>query len=314
MDLLSDLLQQTGLQRRLLDQRRIAEGEALRFPCERSIGLHVVVRGPLWLHAPTLAEPLALATGDLVLMARGCDHVLAATPRPTAAKTRSISAVADGPAEGAALISGAYQLWHTPVHPFFTRMPPWFLLREAEQPRLGPLSLAVSLLAGEMNGPALGRETAVHALMDVVFTWLLREMVARHEPQAAGWGHAVQDPPVRAALALMHADCARAWTLEELAAEAGVSRSALAGRFRQAMGDTPLAYLRTLRMQRAMHLLETTRDRLEAIAQAVGYQDAFGFSKVFKRVVGLAPGEFRRRDQAERALAWRFAGGARAAQ
>lgn len=308
MDLLSDLLQQAGFQRRLLDLRRIADGDALRFPCERSIGLHVVLQGPLWLHAPALPEPLALAAGDLVLMARGCTHVLAATPRPAAARTRELAAVASAPAAGAGVISGAYQLWNTPVHPFFTEMPPWFVLRAAQLPRLGPLSLAVSLLAGELQQPALGSDTVVHGLMDVVFTWLLRAMVAEHAPAGAGWSHAVQDPAIRDAVALLHADCAHPWTLESLAARCGLSRSVLAERFRAAMGDTPLAYLRTVRMQRAMRLLADTGQRLEDVALQVGYQDAFGFSKVFKRVVGVSPGEFRRRDQAERSEAWRFAG------
>ena len=80
MDLLTDLLQQAGLRRRLLDSRRLAAGAALQFPCERSMGLHVVTQGQAWVHAPSLDEPLALAAGDIAVMARGCHHVLATQP------------------------------------------------------------------------------------------------------------------------------------------------------------------------------------------------------------------------------------------
>jgi transcriptional regulator GlxA family with amidase domain len=111
---------------------------------------------------------------------------------------------------------------------------------------------------------------------------------------------------VHRALALMQGDPARAWTLEGLASEAGLSRTGLAERFREAMGETPLAHLRTLRLQAAMRLLGQTDQTLEQVAQAVGYQDAFSFSKAFKREVGLSPREFRRRDEADRALAYRF--------
>ncbi|MBS0442129.1 MAG: cupin domain-containing protein [Proteobacteria bacterium] len=76
MDLLSDILQDAGLRRRVLGLRAIPADVALRFPCDKSIGLHVVVQGPVHVHAPTLAEPLALATGDVAVMARGCDHAL----------------------------------------------------------------------------------------------------------------------------------------------------------------------------------------------------------------------------------------------
>ena len=76
MDLLTDILQDAGLRRRLLDLRDVPADVALRFPCDRSIGLHVVVQGPVHIHAPSLAAPLALESGDIAVMARGCDHAL----------------------------------------------------------------------------------------------------------------------------------------------------------------------------------------------------------------------------------------------
>jgi transcriptional regulator GlxA family with amidase domain len=146
----------------------------------------------------------------------------------------------------------------------------------------------------------------VHGLLDILFTYLIREYVARQGDGAAGWSHAVRDPQVREAVAHMHENCALPWTLDMLARAVGSSRSALAERFRDAMGDTPLAYLRTVRLQRAMRLLGESDRTLEQIALAVGYHDAFGFSKAFKRAVGLSPGEYRKRDVSERDIPWRF--------
>ena len=97
--------------------------------------------------------------------------------------------------------------------------------------------------------------------------------------------------------------------LDELAQHAGLSRTALAERFREAMGDTPLNHLRVLRMQRAMRLLAETDHKLEAVAAEVGYQDAFSFSKVFKRTVGVSPKAFRQRDAADKTHPWRLSAG-----
>lgn len=318
MDLLSDLLHQAGLRRRLLDQRQIGPTDAVRFPCEKSIGLHVVTQGRVFIHAPALAAPLALATGDVAVMARGCNHLVSAqvvAPPGQAhqsacfAKTLPLAEAAV-PAGTSTIISGAYQLWNTPMHPFLRQMPDWFVLRADEVPRLGPLALTLGLLGDELRQRALGADTVVHALLDVVFTYLLRAILQRQASTAdAGWAHAVADTPVRQAMALLHADCARDWTLASLARQVGLSRTALAERFRLAMGDTPLHYLRTVRMQKAMLLLSETGHNLEQVAREVGYTDAFSFSKVFKREVGVAPRDFRRQDQQDRQSLWRIQGG-----
>lgn len=105
---------------------------------------------------------------------------------------------------------------------------------------------------------------------DVLFTDLLREMIARRGAAETGWSHAVGDARVRKSLALLHEEPARAWTLDALA---GSDRT------------------------------------LEQIAGAVGYQDAFSFSKALKRDVGVSPGDFRRRDASEREFPWRFRDG-----
>lgn len=319
MDLLTDLLQQAGLRRRLLDLRHLAPRSALQFPCDKSIGLHVVTHGQVCVHTDRLKTPITLQAGDIAVMARGCHHVL--SPQASLRGTRPVAVSevwrdepeagqdrTEGEGEGSSMvISGAYQLWNAPVHPFFNEMPDWFVLRADSHPRLGPLALAVGLLDAEVKQRQLGAETIVHGLLDVVMTYLLREMVSQQgQADGAGWSHAMRDLQVRQAVALMHKDCARAWTLEELADGAGLSRTSLAERFRQAMGDTPLSYLRTVRMQKAVRILSETEKTLEQVAQEVGYQDAFSFSKVFKRTVGVAPREFRRQDAQDKSLPWRI--------
>ena len=152
MDLLTDIFRQAGLRRRLLDQRHLRDATALQFPCERSMGLHVVTAGQVYLHSTSLPQSMCLQAGDVAVMA------------PDEALQN-------------ALISGAYQFWHTPVHPFFAEMPDW-----------------LELLQQELALQEQGRETLVYGLLDVVFVLLMREMLQRQGERTSCWSHGIQDP------------------------------------------------------------------------------------------------------------------------
>ena len=312
MDLLSDLFRQAGLRRKLLDLRHIGADSALQFPCDRSVGLHVVIQGQVYLHAPSLDQPLRLEAGDMAVMARGCLHSLSSDAhlknvKPVALADHWPGMAAALPQGTAAntVISGAYQFWHMPLHPFFEEMPDWFVLRAEDGAATPALLHSLQLLQQELTLQALGSESIVYGLLDVVFVLLMRAIVERQERPC--WSRSIQDPQVQKAVQALHEDCARQWTLEALASHAGLSRTSLAERFRKTMGNTPLNYLRTVRMQKAMGVLSASERSLEQIAQEVGYQDAFSFSKVFKRTVGIAPRDFRRQDAQDRTLAWRIA-------
>ena len=328
MDVLSHVLQESGLVRRLLDLRSLSQQGALRFPCERSMGLHIVTQGQLWIHTPNGA-PVSLQAGDVALMARGQVHVVATAPQLDGMTVETVSTrmpVIHGdvsvPAHRASshvdatlvapmsasveVISGAYQLWNAPLHPLFAQLPDWCVLRASERQAFAPLSLAIGMMRNELTQPQMGSRGILDGLLDVVFTYGVRDMLAQHDG-TAGLVLAARDAAVFHAVSLLHDDYAQAWTLDSLANRVALSRTSLAERFRRAMGDTPLHYLRTIRMQHAVRLLSETAHTLEHIAAAVGYQDAFGFSKVFKKTVGMSPREFRLHDAEERREPYRFA-------
>lgn len=120
MDLLSDIFNDAGMRRRVLGLRAIAQDAALHFPCSKSIGVHVVIRGPVHVHAPSMTIPLKLSTGDVAFMARGCDHVLSVGAELEGLQHRTISGEATPiESESSVVVGGAYQMWNTPVHPFF---------------------------------------------------------------------------------------------------------------------------------------------------------------------------------------------------
>jgi transcriptional regulator GlxA family with amidase domain len=92
----------------------------------------------------------------------------------------------------------------------------------------------------------------------------------------------------------MHERVENPWTVETLAAAAGMSRSAFALRFKQLLGKTPLEYLTDWRMYKATGLLQENNRKLFEVAESVGYDSDAAFSKAFKRVLGMAPKEYRR--------------------
>lgn len=117
-------------------------------------------------------------------------------------------------------------------------------------------------------------------------TWFDRE----HE---TGWLGALADDVAGPALRAMHAAPERPWTLAQLAAEVGVSRTTFATRFAAKVGVPPLTYLTDWRMTVAADLLASSNATVAAVARQVGYADAFGFSAAFKRVHGISPSECR---------------------
>jgi transcriptional regulator GlxA family with amidase domain len=104
-----------------------------------------------------------------------------------------------------------------------------------------------------------------------------------------------EDEAIGKAQAWLHKNYAAELRLDELARRLGMSPRNFARRFKEATGQTPLAYLQRLRMDVAKRFLERGRKRIQEVSSAVGYDDALFFRELFKRHTGLAPNQYRRR-------------------
>jgi AraC-like DNA-binding protein len=125
-------------------------------------------------------------------------------------------------------------------------------------------------------------------LAEVLFIEVLRLYMNGQSAGRTGWP-AWATRIVGAALNALHKRPAHAWTLEELAREAGISRSVLAERFRQLVGSSPMQYLTHWRMLMAANLLCRSSAPLARIAEDVGYQTDTAFSRAFRREYGAPP-------------------------
>ena len=172
---------------------------------------------------------------------------------------------------------------------------PTVLRVPADPARAGRVAMIVELPAGEIGAHGPGSRPAVARLLDLLLIEAIRHGV-RDDPSADGpsWLTALRDPAIARVLALLHARPGEPWTLERLADEAHVSRATLARRFTEAVGEPPLAYLTSWRMQLAAARLKHTSATVEVIAHEVGYTSEHAFNRAFARHRGNPPGRYRR--------------------
>jgi AraC-like DNA-binding protein len=138
------------------------------------------------------------------------------------------------------------------------------------------------------NAAILGR------LTELMFVEILREYMQQLPQGHGGWLAGVNDPHVGKALRLLHANPMRNWTVEELSREAAISRSALAERFTELVGEAPMRYLANWRMQLAKQMLREGTCSVQEVATRVGYESEAAFNRAFKRVTGSPPAAWRK--------------------
>ncbi|MFE3825886.1 cupin domain-containing protein [Streptomyces sp. NPDC059092] len=159
----------------------------------------------------------------------------------------------------------------------------------------GTSDAVLDQLAAEVALDIPGQQVVLDRLLDWMLVCTLREWLDRPGGHPPAWWTAQRDPVVGEALRLLHSEPAAPWTVSRLARRSGVSRSTLAKRFADLVGEPPLAYLARWRMTLAADLLvEQTSSTVAHIARTVGYADPFAFSAAFKRIRGTNPSEFRR--------------------
>ncbi|MFY0539371.1 helix-turn-helix transcriptional regulator [Nannocystis pusilla] len=135
-------------------------------------------------------------------------------------------------------------------------------------------------------------------LAQVILVHGMRRLGAGDIGRRASWLRALADPQIGAALRQIHADVGRRWTLGELAAAVGMSRSAFALRFTRMVGKPPLEYAIAWRMQLARDALRTSERPVGELGFALGYASESAFSTAFRREVGESPRAFRGRARA----------------
>lgn len=303
MDVLADVLASTRVGAAIYGRVELRAPFAMRFDRTNKAGFHVVQRGACWLVPTGRAEPIALAQGDVAMIPRGWSHTISDRPAPPkgahyAEVVAAQRAAKDRSPPSVVLLCGAYEFDQSEPHPLVALLP-----QVMHATSLAPLGAAqrsslrpvVELLSEEIGSGKPGAETIARRLVDVLFLLVLREWIDRQPIGGAGWLGALRDGNTQRALAALHGEPSRDWSLETLAKASRTSRATLARKFTALVGEPPLAYLRRWRMTLAAKTLRERDVSLAELASELGYQSDAAFHKAFSRERGIAPGEYRRR-------------------
>jgi len=191
------------------------------------------------------------------------------------------------------LVSGSFGM-STFGAPLISTILPRFLHLRLEQNRSHAFQSVLDLLAAETAQPGIASSCLISCLYESLFVYAIRAYATSSAAPPKGWLAAMSDKHLSKAIEAMHSGFDRSWSVESLAREARMSRSAFALKFRTVLGQTPLEYLTQWRMYRAGGMIRSNNTSFSEVASAVGYGSESSFSRVFKREMGVAPREYRR--------------------
>jgi AraC-like DNA-binding protein len=192
------------------------------------------------------------------------------------------------------LICGAVRFDHPVARNLVAILPETIHIEASDGPRARRMHEVFRLMADEAREAQPGGEAVITRLSDVLVIQAIRSWIESSPAARTGWLGALQDDQIGRALALIHRDPSRPWTVESLASELALSRSAFAARFTELAGEPAIRYVTRWRMQVAQSALETEGATVAELADRLGYKSEAAFARAFKRVVGVAPGAVKR--------------------
>jgi len=310
MDVLSDVLRMVRVTSQIRCRGEFTAPWGMEVAARpETIPFYVMAQGSGYLEMDGLPAPVALVSGDVVMLSQGSAHRLRDSPQSAVTPLDAMMEhggcngthrVMRGEGHGAptTLIAGTFTIVNR-VHPILSGISPLVHMRTTSTCPVPWLDATLQLIAAESSSERPGSQITVSRLMDVLFIQLVRADILEH----ADSGHeckpnvlyALSDAQLAKGINAIHRDPARPWTVAELAAESGMSRTAFSVRFSKMAGISPLAYATQWRMIRATDMLVYGEGTIAEIAEAVGYESEAAFGKAFKREVGVAPGRYRER-------------------
>jgi AraC-like DNA-binding protein len=304
-DVLTDVMEQVRLEGTVYFSAELHAPWGISIVRSHRAPFYAVTRGECELQVGRRAARRVKA-GDFVLLPNAAPHVVRSDRNALVVPfetwlhahpmDRRGATTHQGPGATARVIGGFFSVDPLRLNPLFGALPALIHLRGGDARVRRLLDPTLRLVEVEIAAGALGAPTVLRRLADVLFIQAVR-LHAEVERGVAGWLRGLADPRVGRALMLLHQRYAEPWTLDTLAHEVGASRTLLAVRFRELVGEPPMAYLTRWRITRAANLLHGARLPLARVAEQVGYQSDAVFSKAFRRVTGGSPGAWRRMAQ-----------------
>ncbi|MBT0668111.1 AraC family transcriptional regulator [Novosphingobium profundi] len=259
------------------------------------IKCYVVTHGGCWLSVDGAGDAVRLDTGDCFVLASGRPFVLAgdldapaATPQEVFGDKARHGGVATWNGGGDVFLTGSrFTVEGDHAAMLLNALPPIIHLHTASD--RAAMRWSIERMTEELRDGRPGAVMMAEHLSHMMLLQALRLHLPHGGGRPAGWYAGLADPQIAMALSVIHAEPARRWTLAAVASEVGMSRSAFASRFRDQVGETPIAYLARWRMILAGDRLTRSSDTLAQIARKLGYESENAFNTAFKRIMGVSP-------------------------
>jgi len=271
---------------------------------ERLVAYHLVTEGKAIVRSEGM-EDVLIEAGDIVIDPHGdkAHAVFNGTPSRFVDSEAELDKLVsgeltameiDGGGEPTSFVCGYFGCERHAEKLFLAGLPRMIKINVRRDTSGEWLESLIRHLVSEVGSTRPGQSVLLCKMGEALFIEALRRYMEELPPEQTGWLAGARDPIVGAALAAMHRKPCHHWTLDELAADAGASRSVLSERFARFLGEPPLTYLARWRLQLAARLLETTRKTVIHVASDVGYESEAAFNRAFKREFSLPPAQYRR--------------------
>lgn len=257
---------------------------------DKAIWFHLISKGKSWAYSPSWQTPIGLEDGDLVLfLPHAAKHFLSYSQNdlPADASGNISSSWVDA---DTGLVCGLIELG-MPKFALWLALPPEIVIKKSQAGEI--LSNLIELIIKETAGNRFGGDSVVERLCDSIFILVVRHCLEEGLVHK-GIFAAMHNRRLEIVLSLIHQEPWQAWTIAKLCSRAGLSKSVLTEKFTDLIGSSPIEYLTAWRMQLAARMLKESGMNIERVAEQCGYESAPAFSKAFKRIFGISPGEFRR--------------------
>jgi AraC-like DNA-binding protein len=270
---------------------------------ERLVSYHLVTDGKAIVRFQG-EEDIAIAAGDILIIPHGDAHTVSnGSPSIFLDSGASLDEFLagnlttmrlGGGGEATRFVCGYFGCERHADRLFLAGLPLMIKINLRGDPAGEWLESSVRHLVSQAGSARPGQSVLLSKMAEALFIETIRRYMEALPPEQTGWLAGARDTVVGGALALLHRKPRHHWTVDELAAEVGTSRSVLAERFSRFLGEPPLTYLARWRLQLAARMLQTTRQAVLQVASKVGYDSEAAFNRAFKREFGVPPGQFRR--------------------
>jgi AraC-like DNA-binding protein len=280
-------------------RERLADSQHLVF-------FHFLTEGACKVRLDDGTEALEVTAGDLVLFAHEDKHLMGSDLQHAPVENDALVSPEDPTVNGLVpmrhggggaatrFVCGYLACSPSVCRPLLDALPRMVRIPIGDGPAAALVRDLLRVGVRESSAARPGGDSTLAKLSEFMFVEALRRYAGDLPPEGKGWLAGLRDAQIGRALALMHSEPARGWTVDELGRQVALSRSALAERFSTLVGEPPMQYLMRWRLALASQALRSGEDAISRVAARSGYESEAAFSRAFKREFGMPPAAWRR--------------------